>query len=538
MGGVVGVITATVALISAPCVAAEPPRAVANDPRAVFVERNATTCAHLETDGVIDLPDDVLQLTGGGHGEDESAGDRFVTGTVTENVPTPFGVAPRALQVGITAAGVRRDVVLLAVVVKGGNGYNAYVNPAFLPPALPPSQDYIPPSVGQSGIADISHWFLCYGVGPPDNHRLRVTKRVEPPVGEPVQPLATEYRVHVTCTQDGVVVKDRTFTFGEGGGSGTTETGATEMLVADGARCRVQEQNTEALPDGCDVRYEPQLANDPGVIVPDDGREVEVVNDCQDTAVRRAGLDIVKRIVGFAPGDLPEAFRFDVACTDGTAAQITAPASGETGTPRLRGIRVGEYCRVTEQAGSLPPGRQVSFEVNGVATPAASAGATFRVVDEQIVVTATNTASPSPTPPPVDSAPQASGEALPEIDPEKTVRRALVRAGGRVPYRIEVRNRGAGVARDVAVCDRLPRAMTLVSAPGARFREGRVCWRVARLPPLGHRVFTLTARIDPRASDRTTNVITTEASRAASRVARASVIVRPRRARAPSAVTG
>jgi hypothetical protein len=80
--------------------------------------------------------------------------------------------------------------------------------------------------------------------------------------------------------------------------------------------------------------------------------------------------------------------------------------------------------------------------------------------------------------------------------------------------------------------------MTLVSAPGARFRDGRICWRITRLRPLGHRVFILTARANPRASDRTVNVVTTEASRARPRNVRARVIVRPRRGITPGAVTG
>jgi uncharacterized repeat protein (TIGR01451 family) len=532
--GALSVITLAVALVLAPYAAAQSDRAVKNDPRAEFVERNATECAHLERDGVINLPEDVVQLTGDGAGQDESAGDRFVTGTVTANVQTPFGLAPRALQVEITPAGVRRDVVIRAVVVKGGNGYNAYVNPDFLPPALQPDQDYIPPWVGQNNIADISHWFLCYTLGPPRHDSLRVTKRIEPPVGEPVDPLPSEYRVHVTCTEDGTVVKERTFTFGAGGGSGTTETGATEMIVPDGARCRVQERNIDALPDGCEVHYEPQLANYPGVIVPDDGREVEVVNDCQDARVRRARLDIVKRIVGFAPGELPDSFQFDVGCTDGTDAEVTVPASGEPGTPRLDDIRVGEYCLVTERTGSLPPGLQISYDINGSPSPVAGAAA-FQVVDERITVTVTNTASSSP---PGSPPPEVPGEPRPEMDPEKTVRRALVRGGGRVRYRIEVHNRGSGVARRVVVCDRLPRAMTLVSAPGSRFRNGRICWRIARLRPLGRRLFTLTARANRRASDRTTNVVTADAPRAAVRTARARVIIRPRRGLSPGAVTG
>jgi uncharacterized repeat protein (TIGR01451 family) len=534
--GVVSVVALIVALASAADAAAQSDRAVPDDPRATFVGNNATRCSHLEDDGVVNVPTNVIQLTGGGGSQNESASTPFVTGTVTRNVQTAFGVAPTALQVAITDEGKQAGVEIVAVVVKGGDGYNAYVDPEFLPPTLLPDQNYISPWVGEGGaanIAAISHWFVCYTRGePPADDTLRVIKRVEPPVGEDV-PLPAEYRVRVTCRLDGVVVKRRTFTFGQGGGSGTTQTGATDMTVPEGARCRVRELNTDALPPGCEVRYETPAARNPGVTVAG-GAKVEVVNDCQDARVQRTGLDIVKRIVGFAPGELPDSFVVDVECTDGTFAQVTIPASGEPGT--LDGIRVGEYCLVTERTGSLPPGLQVSYTINGVPSPVPGA-ADFQVVgDERITVTITNARSPSPPPPPP---PEVPGEPTPEMDPVKTVRRGVIRAGERLRYTIEVRNRGRGVARSVVVCDRLPRAMTLISAPGSRLRNGQVCWRIARLRPLASREFTLVARANPRASGGATNVATADAPRTRLRTARVRITIRPQREELkPDAVTG
>jgi uncharacterized repeat protein (TIGR01451 family) len=521
------------ALVLAPDAAAQSDLSVRDDPRATFVEKNATRCSHLERDDVVALPTNVIQLTGRGGSQNDSAGTPFVTGTVTRNVQTDFGVAPRALQVAITDAGVQDGVEVLAVVVKGGDGYNAYVNPAYLPPASLPPQNYIAPWVGQDNIADISHWFVCYVRGePPRDDTLRVIKRIEPPVGEAV-PLPTEYRVRVTCRRDGAIVKRRTFTFGAGGGSGTTRTGATDMTVPEGARCRVRELNTDALPAGCEVRYETPAARNPGVTVAG-GEKVEVVNDCQDARVQRAGLDIVKQIVGFAPGELPDSFVVDVECTDGTFAQVTIPASGVPGT--LDDIRVGEYCLVTERTGSLPPGLQVSYTINGVPSPVPGA-AVFQVVgDERITVTITNARSASPPSPPP---PEVPGEPTPEMDLIKTVRRGVVRAGERVRYTIEVRNRGRGVAQGVTVCDRLPRAMTLVSAPGSRLRNGQVCWRIARLRPLASREFTLVARAGPRARGGATNVATANAPRTRGRTARVRIAIRPQRQQLePEAVTG
>jgi hypothetical protein len=101
----------------------------------------------------------------------------------------------------------------------------------------------------------------------------------------------------------------------------------------------VRELNADALPAGCEVRYEPPAARDPGVTVAGGGG-VEVVSDCRDARVRRTGLDIVTRIVGFAPGELPDSFVVGVECTDGTAAQFTVPASGEPGTVDGRTWRI------------------------------------------------------------------------------------------------------------------------------------------------------------------------------------------------------
>lgn len=72
------------------------------------------------------------------------------------------------------------------------------------------------------------------------------------------------------------------------------------------------------------------------------------------------------------------------------------------------------------------------------------------------------------------------------IDKEADAR--TVSAGGRIGYRITVRNRGSATARNLQVCDRIPRRMTFVSADRALRRVGsRRCLVIARLAP-GQRV--------------------------------------------------
>jgi uncharacterized repeat protein (TIGR01451 family) len=71
---------------------------------------------------------------------------------------------------------------------------------------------------------------------------------------------------------------------------------------------------------------------------------------------------------------------------------------------------------------------------------------------------------------------------------EKEADQSTVRAGGRLGYRISVRNRGRLPARNLRVCDRVPRVMTFVSADRRLRRIGHQrCLTIPRLRP-GQRV--------------------------------------------------
>jgi uncharacterized repeat protein (TIGR01451 family) len=84
----------------------------------------------------------------------------------------------------------------------------------------------------------------------------------------------------------------------------------------------------------------------------------------------------------------------------------------------------------------------------------------------------------------------------------------MVSAGGHAGYTITTRNRGSGSARDVQVCDRIPRRMRLVRADRKLRRlGGRRCLLIPRLGP-GQRVsFHLTLGVDASAPQgRVTNI--------------------------------
>src|SRR5262249_61335280 len=106
-------------------------RSTASAPRATFHEGNVVLCS-----GVGFATSSQLSAQG-----NSQASDGNVRGTPAANTG--------AIQPGrgeeLNVALLNSNVVIDAVVVKGGNGYNVYSNPSFLPPELPPPQAYIPP---------------------------------------------------------------------------------------------------------------------------------------------------------------------------------------------------------------------------------------------------------------------------------------------------------------------------------------------------------------------------------------------------------
>ena len=87
-----------------------------------------------------------------------------------------------------------------------------------------------------------------------------------------------------------------------------------------------------------------------------------------------------------------------------------------------------------------------------------------------------------------------------DVPIDKKADQSTVRAGGRVGYRITVRNRGRLAARNLRACDRIPRLMTFLSANRKLRRIGRQrCLIIPRLRP-GRRVsFHLMLQVSPNA---------------------------------------
>jgi uncharacterized repeat protein (TIGR01451 family) len=116
----------------------------------------------------------------------------------------------------------------------------------------------------------------------------------------------------------------------------------------------------------------------------------------------------------------------------------------------------------------------------------------------------------------------------------KRADRRSVAAGRLISYTIRTANPTRGVARGVRTCDRLPAGLVHVSsAPRAKLRGGRWCWRPATLGPRQVRRYRITVRALPGARGRKVNRATVPAS-AQARAARAQSAVRVR----PAVVRG
>ena len=84
----------------------------------------------------------------------------------------------------------------------------------------------------------------------------------------------------------------------------------------------------------------------------------------------------------------------------------------------------------------------------------------------------------------------------PKLALKKTGKPATVRAGNSVRYTLTVSNIGKATARDVEVCDTLPKGVTVTSTGSGKLSGAQVCWTVGNLAKGKHKQFTLTVKVD------------------------------------------
>lgn len=118
-----------------------------SDNRAVFHDGNVTTCAQV-----------------GFGSSTQTEGDSNVTADVSDH-------AGGGDELNVTVVGA--NIVIDAIVVKGADGYNVYSS------AVP---SMIPPLTNGNQNPAISHFFICYHVGPPATTTTTTTTTLAPQV--------------------------------------------------------------------------------------------------------------------------------------------------------------------------------------------------------------------------------------------------------------------------------------------------------------------------------------------------------------------
>jgi uncharacterized repeat protein (TIGR01451 family) len=143
-------------------------------------------------------------------------------------------------------------------------------------------------------------------------------------------------------------------------------------------------------------------------------------------------------------------------------------------------------------------------------------------------ITSTNTTTSPPERIAVAGTVARSG---PRVGLRKRASRRSVRSGGRVTFTLTATARGRGTARDVEVCDRMPRGFTVVSAGNARLSNGRWCTRIASLESGTSRTLRIVARAPSVTGARAaTNVATLAFGDQPPRFALVRIVVVPPRA--------
>ncbi len=154
--------------------------------------------------------------------------------------------------------------------------------------------------------------------------------------------------------------------------------------------------------------------------------------------------------------------------------------------------------RVRCVLGTMPAGGQVSVRLRvRLGAPAAGrwlaqAMATSTTSDPVL----TNNAASHAIRAPATMRPPSRTTGTPRLQLGKVASAGAVRAGRSIRFRLTVENTGTGTARDVELCDLPSSRMSFLSAPGATFRNGRACWRLASVVSGASRVRTVTVRID------------------------------------------
>ena len=208
--------------------------------------------------------------------------------------------------------------------------------------------------------------------------------------------------------------------------------------------------------------------------------DVLTVSDDGQVTCQKPDLDIVK--TGNGPIDAGEDVVFEITVSNsgpGTAKAVTLSDSLPTGVVGNSWVEDPDNpdCEITGgnqlncDFGDIPAGQSATVRVRA---------ATSIQRCEQYDNTATAVAENAPE---VEDDASVRCDTPPNLTLNKKANKKKVNPGGRVKYTITVKNtRKDTVAKNVKVCDRIPRLMTVVSRGGGFFQNGKLCWKISKLP--------------------------------------------------------
>jgi uncharacterized repeat protein (TIGR01451 family) len=239
---------------------------------------------------------------------------------------------------------------------------------------------------------------------------------------------------------------------------------------------------------------------------------------------------------------LPSGVRF-VGLTAEPPLSCTTPAVGSTGSVvcTAPSVAAGTSLTVTITA-TVPPGTRGGTVLRNITTvsgdqpeptpdpnPNADESETTVIAEDPSPDLPPGPPDPNgptaPPVPPVDAPLLAASVSGTRLSLTKQATPGSVTPGERVAFRLRVRNTGEARATNVRVCDRLPRGLAVVSAPGFRRVAGRLwCRSLGSLDIGSARVMRITVRATASAARSVRNVATARARNA--RYARAGANVR------------
>ena len=185
----------------------------------------------------------------------------------------------------------------------------------------------------------------------------------------------------------------------------------------------------------------------------------------------------------------------------GTADEVVLTDTPDAGTTFVSAVPSQGSCSagvpVTCNLGSLAPGASATVLV----TVRVNAAGPLRNAVTAI------TPTPAPTPGASIAVAAARASSAPTVGLRKRATPTVTVGGRSVTFTFTATARGRGTARDITVCDRLPRGFTMRDAGGAKLRAGRWCWDIAALQAGRSRVLKIVTTA-PKASapTRVTNV--------------------------------